>query len=100
MDPHFGPNQLVTRLKIWSDHHIPCHGIYQRAICLGNVRQLQQLGRSPKMFFNKFRQDYHPLAFDCMEQRIFNNVKMEAKVMPPFLNDSYYKSMDFVKNHI
>ena len=98
--PHSGNNQLVTRLKIWRNHNMQCHGRFQRNICLANVGQLQQLGQSPKMFFNKFRQDYHPLAYDCMEEKIFSNIRMETQGIHPFLNDSYYKNMDFVKNHV
>ena len=51
------------------------------------------------MFANKFHMDYQPLAYDCMEQRIFDNVLSETKGKSHF-NDSYYKTFDFVKNHI
>ena len=94
-----GKKRFLTRLKIWGDHHRPCRGKYQRGICIMSVGELQTLNNDPHLFVNKFERNYHPLAYDCMEQRIFRKVLNETKGPTPF-NDSFYKEMDFVKNHI
>ena len=98
-DEHHGLNPLVTRLKIWSDHNLPCAGKYVRGICIFSTGDLPTLDSSPCMFANKFHKDYHPLAYDCMEKRIFDNVLRETKGQSQF-NDSYYKRLDFVKHHV
>ena len=76
-----------------------CHGKYQRAICVFSVRDLPNLDRSRHMFANKFQKDNHPLAYDCMERRVFRKVFSEDNGNRP-LDEKYYKQLDYVCNHI
>ena len=101
---HRGQNQLVSRLKIWDYQPLPCPGNrYQREICLMSVRHLPLLRTTLQMFVNKFRQDFHPLAYDCMEQHIFSKVLLKVTNHSSRLDEEtegYYMSMDFVKHHL
>ena len=68
-----------------------------------SVKHLPLLRTMPQMFVNKFQQDFHPLAYDCMEQHIFSKVLQEAANHSTRLDDEiedYYMSMDFVKHHL
>ena len=94
-----GLNSLVTRYKLWVNFKTPCAGKYSNGICIFAIGDLSNLGSTPKMFANKFHMDYHPLALDCMEKHIIDKVLIETKGKSHF-NDSYYKTFDFVKNHI
>ena len=68
-----------------------------------SVKHLPLLRTASHMFANNFRQDFHPLAYDCMEQHIFSKVLREATNHSTRLDDEiedYYMSMDFVKHHL
>ena len=48
---------------------------------------------------NKFHKTYHPLAYDCLEEYVFNNTILDIKGVDR-LNMTFYKNLDFVKHHI
>ena len=51
------------------------------------------------MVVNKFEKNVEPLAYDCMEQRIFLKVLNETKGISRF-NGNVYRKQDYVQNHI
>jgi len=56
----------------WSWSPWPCYGRWVREICIFGVGDLPWLHRRPELFVNKFYADFEPLAYDCMEELIFN----------------------------
>ena len=87
----------LTRFVNWGD--FPCPGKFVRQVCILSIWDLPLLASRPEMFVNKFHSDYHPLAYDCMEQRHFNKTRNEV-LGNSYFNDEFYKHLDFVHNHV
>jgi hypothetical protein len=56
----------------WSWSPWSCRGQWVREICIFGVGDLPWLYRRPELFVNKFYADFEPLAYDCMEELIYN----------------------------
>ena len=82
-----------------------------REICIFGLGDLPWLFRRPELFVNKFYADFEPLAYDCMEELIFNRTlaplhvpDMEfdiSEIMDDKEDDfdpSYYERLAFVAN--
>ena len=50
-----------------------------RQICHFGVGDLPLLASRDELFANKFDYDYQPLAYDCMEELLYNRTKLEFK---------------------
>ena len=81
----------------WSWEHWSCHGKWVREICIFGVGDLPWLYRRPELFVNKFYAEHEPLAYDCMEELIYNRTVMQAAdhahLDPTYL--SHYESTTF-----
>ena len=64
-----------------------------------SLGDLNAVVTSNRLFVNKFERDYHPLAYDCLEEYVFNNTIQDINGINR-LNLTFYKNLDFVKNHI
>ena len=89
-----------ARLKIWDgDTRASCHGKYSRSICIISIRDLWQLDKTSKMFVNKLHANYNPLAYSCLEERIFENVKGDV-IGEKRLDLGVYTRSEFVMRHL
>jgi hypothetical protein len=95
---------FISRASIWlslalqakgSWDHWDCQGKWVRTICIFGVGDLPWLQQRPELFANKFHATFEWLAYDCMEQYIFN--KSIAGEAIPF-DSSYYSRLPFVVN--
>jgi len=94
----------------WSWTDWACQGRWVREICIFGVGDLPWLYRRPELFVNKFYADYEPLAYDCMEELIYNRTVMAAAshagLEPTYLSrfesstfdPTYYLKLPFVSN--
>jgi len=92
----------------WSDW--ACQGHWVREICIFGVGDLPWLYRRPELFINKFDAGNEPLAYDCMEELIYNRTIMQAAnhadLDPTYLSrfeslsfdPTYYVKLPFVSN--
>ena len=51
------------------------------------------------MFVNKLHADYEPLAYSCLEERIFRNVENDFKGVTS-LDLDFYADSDLAKYHL
>jgi hypothetical protein len=64
---------FTARVSKWySPNGESCRGRWVREICIFGVGDLPWLYRRPELFVNKFYADFEPLAYDCMEELIYN----------------------------
>jgi hypothetical protein len=93
----------------WSWSPWPCRGQWVREICIFGVGDLPWLHQRPELFVNKFYAEFEPLAYDCMEEVIFNRTVQpfverrsgaagESHVVDNYRNMSYYFRLPFVAN--
>lgn len=91
---------MLSRLTIWAwDKKHRCGGTYRHAVCVYGVRDLSFLKGRPELFANKFLPYLQPLAYDCLEERHFRQIRDEYAGRRLF-NSSYYAQMPFAKNHL
>ena len=97
------PNPLDNthnRFKLWSFAKTStCRGKAVRSICIFSIPDLPYLAQRPEMFANKFNLDFHPIAYDCMEELHYNITRAEM-VGDRIFDTAKYKDSDFVKHHI
>ncbi|BFY97067.1 hypothetical protein BsWGS_00106 [Bradybaena similaris] len=70
----------IARLKLWRDRHNrvwPRCSMYQRFVCLFTARELPLLTSSRQLVANKFKADYRPVGYSCLEQWYFERVSAE-----------------------
>ena len=95
----------------WSWKHWSCQGRWVREICIFGVGDLPWLYRRPELFVNKFHaDDGEPLAYDCLEELIYNRTVMQAAdhahLDPTYLaqyesstfDPTYYLKLPFVSD--
>ncbi|ESO94014.1 hypothetical protein LOTGIDRAFT_104647 [Lottia gigantea] len=92
---------FLTRFKNWGTWPFdwPCKGKRVRQICVLGIGDLPLLASRKEMFANKFYFDYQHYALDCLEEFLYNRTRDEYLEKLTF-NDSYYKTLDFVKNRV
>ena len=78
----------------WSWKHWECQGKWVRSICIFGVGDLPWLYQRPELFANKFHDSFEWLAYDCLEELIFNRTLDRGA---PF-NATYYQNLPFVKH--
>jgi hypothetical protein len=54
-----------------------CDGIRIHSLCVFSFRSLPRLITRPEYFLNKFRLEYDPIVYQCMEEWI--NTKIESQ---------------------
>lgn len=94
----------------WSWTEWECQGRWVREICIFGVGDLPWLYRRPELFVNKFYAAHEPLAYDCMEELIYNRTVMQAadhaRLEPTYLSrfesstfdPTYYLKLPFVSS--
>ncbi|XP_013410416.1 beta-1,3-galactosyl-O-glycosyl-glycoprotein beta-1,6-N-acetylglucosaminyltransferase 4 [Lingula anatina] len=92
---------FLARYKLWRYERDSwrCGGYWQRSICVYGLSDLRHLISRKEFFANKFELDYEYVAFDCMEEYIFNLAR-EHRYRPQKINISYYENLPFYKNVI
>ncbi|XP_074658871.1 beta-1,3-galactosyl-O-glycosyl-glycoprotein beta-1,6-N-acetylglucosaminyltransferase-like [Tubulanus polymorphus] len=93
---------FLARLKYWKNEN-PCSaGFWRKEICILTAGELPTLSRRPELFANKFFWNFSPVGFDCLEELYFNRTREQfAKGLSASSIDlSYYKSLDYVSNHV
>ncbi|XP_052284970.1 beta-1,3-galactosyl-O-glycosyl-glycoprotein beta-1,6-N-acetylglucosaminyltransferase-like [Dreissena polymorpha] len=78
---------------------IPCAGKRVRGVCIIATGDLPLLARSKSLFVNKLHQDFHPYAYDCLEELMANRTRDYYHGRRTF-DASYYTKLDFVKNKV
>ena len=53
---------------IYKDNGEVCGGHVIRDVCNFGVTDLPRLAKAPQLFANKFRLDYEPVTYRCMEK--------------------------------
>ena len=71
-DPH---TLIPLRRKSWATTDTECAGKRVRQICIIHTSAVPLLANSSAAFANKFYLDYHPAAFDCIEEIMFNRTR-------------------------
>lgn len=79
----------------WSWKHWDCQGKWVRQICIFGVGDLPWLYHRPELFANKFFSSYEWLAYDCMEELMYNRTMMGSRSQ---FDPTYYLNLPFVKN--
>ena len=94
--------RAFSKQKSWSWEDWECRGKWKREICIFSVGDLPWLYRRPELFVNKFHSDFQWLAYDCMEELIFNrtgdDLKSAATIGQQRFNLTYYRNLPFVRN--
>ena len=88
--------KFLTRYKVWENVENVCSGKWFRFICNFGVGDLKGLTTARELFANKFRYEFDPLAFNCMEQWYFN--RSQQGVGTDF-NLTFYLNQPWVKHH-
>jgi len=100
----------ISHQAQWSWTEWTCHGQWVRGICIFGVGDLPWLYRRPELFINKFYVSQESLAYDCMEELIYNRTVMEAAyhsgLYPTYLSlfesstfdPTYYLNLPFVSH--
>ena len=72
----------LVRFKVWMNKanvgKFPCHGKTVHGLCIFGIKDLPLLASRREMFVNKFHADFYPLAYDCMEELLFNRTRQEV----------------------
>jgi len=94
----------------WSWSEWACQGQWVREICIFGVGDLPWLYRRPELFVNKFYASRESIAYDCMEELVYNRTVMEAarhagleptylaRFESPAFDPTYYLKLPFVAN--
>ena len=87
----------LARFKNWGAKR--CFGKRVRGVCVLGIGDLHYLFQGPELFANKFHADFEPLAFDCLEELIFNRTALAPKLQHTF-DVGRWSKLPFVKNSI
>ncbi|VDP78994.1 unnamed protein product [Echinostoma caproni] len=73
----------------------------QRGVCIMGVRNVPELIRRPEFFVNKFRHDFEPVAYDCLEWWLLQKIKLERrkKRIASDFDPVFYKNLYCSKHH-
>jgi hypothetical protein len=82
-----------------SIYHFTCRGKWVRGMCVYSYKDLPFLRSRRELFANKFHLHTFPVAYECMEELIFNRTRDEFQGKRKF-NASWYSSFDFVTNKV
>ncbi|XP_064643375.1 beta-1,3-galactosyl-O-glycosyl-glycoprotein beta-1,6-N-acetylglucosaminyltransferase 3-like isoform X2 [Lineus longissimus] len=92
----------IARLKNWGQwpfDYGPCLGKWVHGICIPGIRDIAKFKDAHELIVNKFHQDFDFLTLDCIEELQFNRTISSAQ--PNFqFNDSYYRQLTYVRNHL
>ncbi|XP_050403324.1 N-acetyllactosaminide beta-1,6-N-acetylglucosaminyl-transferase [Patella vulgata] len=81
------------RYKIVDNDYGKCGSKYTvRGVCIQGIPDLHLMTTSNKLFVNKFLYEFQPLAYDCLENWYFNQVKLEMAGKLEFNTTVYEKS--------
>lgn len=69
---------FLAKFVIWNGYNIPCHTKYVRNVCILGTPHVKVLKKVPHLFANKFHTDYHPEAYDHMEDWYFEKFDKES----------------------
>ena len=75
-----------------------CAGKYMRNICIIGTGDLPKLHNSTGMFVNKLHADFEPLAYSCLEERIYKNIKEDILGIKR-INLNFYSQSDIAKHN-
>jgi len=90
----------VVRYKLWGDG-CPGRTEMQRNICMIGIEMLPRIRDVPHMFANKFQYKKEQiLAYDCVEELYFLQVKHEYQNPESQMNTTFYLQLPFVNNHV
>ncbi|XP_046551049.1 N-acetyllactosaminide beta-1,6-N-acetylglucosaminyl-transferase-like [Haliotis rubra] len=93
---------FLARYKVWQGGKLfggDCQGKYVRHICIFGVGDLAKFPERKELFANKFHLDFQPAALQCMDEWYLSRTLRERRGESTF-DDSYYKTLGFVKNKI
>ena len=85
------------RYKNWQRYHgvylRDCHGKFVRNICILGLGDISKAVKDIGLYANKFQYDYEPLAYDCLEEWLYE------RTWKQYLNDEpidtrYYEGLD------
>lgn len=65
-------NDFMIRYTHWGDRSPTCQGYYEHGLCVFGVGDLKWLHKMPELFAHKFHHTVQPIAYDCMEEWMFN----------------------------
>ncbi|CDS36961.1 glycosyltransferase 14 family member [Echinococcus multilocularis] len=68
---------FLAKYVVWGDYKIACPTKYTRFVCILGTPHISQLRSVPHLFANKFHSDYHPEAYDRMEEWYFEKLSRE-----------------------
>ncbi|KAL5967832.1 Beta-13-galactosyl-O-glycosyl-glycoprotein beta-16-N-acetylglucosaminyltransferase [Taenia solium] len=68
---------FLAKFVVWRDYNIACPTKYTRSVCILGMPHVSQLRKLPHLFANKFYADYHPEAYDLMEEWYFEKIVKE-----------------------
>ncbi|XP_052806391.1 beta-1,3-galactosyl-O-glycosyl-glycoprotein beta-1,6-N-acetylglucosaminyltransferase-like [Mya arenaria] len=88
---------FLARYKNWGERK--CHGKRVRAVCVNGARDLPPLKDTQQLFVNKFHQEFHPLAYDCLEELLFNRTR-DGQLGLSIFDLNFYTNLGFVKNKV
>ncbi|XP_045204870.2 beta-1,3-galactosyl-O-glycosyl-glycoprotein beta-1,6-N-acetylglucosaminyltransferase-like [Mercenaria mercenaria] len=86
--------------RVKSDtYRYPCHGKVVRGICIFGIGDVPMLSKRKELFANKFHLDYQTVAYECMEELIFNRTRDEYLGTRVY-NANWYSKLGFVSKKI
>ncbi|XP_052805734.1 beta-1,3-galactosyl-O-glycosyl-glycoprotein beta-1,6-N-acetylglucosaminyltransferase-like [Mya arenaria] len=88
---------FLARYKNWGERK--CHGKRVRGVCVNGARDLPPLKDTHQLFVNKLHQEFHPLAYDCLEELLFNRTR-DGHLGLRIFNSTFYTNLGFVKNKV
>ncbi|XP_052805494.1 N-acetyllactosaminide beta-1,6-N-acetylglucosaminyl-transferase-like [Mya arenaria] len=88
---------FLARYKNWGERK--CHGKRVRLVCVNGAGDLPPLKDKRHLFVNKFHQEFHPLAYDCLEELLFNRTR-DGHLGLRIFNSTFYTNLGFVKNKV
>ena len=88
--------QFRARFKIWQNQNEHCDGTWWRFICNFGSGDLFRVVRAQEPFVNKFRMEFDPVAYDCIERWYMERTKSEKH---SDFDISFYQKQPWVNNH-
>ncbi|KAL5965883.1 Beta-13-galactosyl-O-glycosyl-glycoprotein beta-16-N-acetylglucosaminyltransferase 4 [Taenia solium] len=87
----------------WGDYNTVCPTKYTRFVCILGTPHVSLLHNVPHLFANKFHADYHPEAYDQMEEWYFEKLSKEiasGTYAKDSFNISVYSSRSCSRQHL
>ncbi|UJR15577.1 hypothetical protein I4U23_002515 [Adineta vaga] len=84
------PVQWTARFANWGEYR--CHGRFVRGVCVFGTGDLPLLANRHEFIANKFNLNIDPLAYQCLEEVLFNRSKLNV----PLTNAQFYRQMPFL----